>query len=139
MNNQFALLLHTCGLSHREAAELLNIRPDTVKSWAAGRRNCPDAVLADLAAIADSIDRAAEQTIDQIDSVAAAKGAPETIELGIASDDHEAQSLGWPTVSVQRAMLGLVLGRGIAMGYRFAIVPRGSTPSTAAAADAHDR
>ncbi len=63
---------------------------------------------------------------------------PESIELGIASDDHEARTIGWPCVGAQRASIALVVARGTPHGLRFHVVPRGSTVATAAAADAHE-
>jgi len=58
------------------------------------------------------------------------------IDSAHAADDVEAQSIGWPCVGEHRAVMALIVARGMAAGYRFRIVPRGSTP---AAADAHDR
>jgi hypothetical protein len=59
-----------------------------------------------------------------------------TIELGLASDDAEAKSIGWPCVGAQAAALGV----GAALiDNPVTIVPRGSTAATAAAADRHDR
>ena len=60
-------------------------------------------------------------------------------DLTAASDDAEAQTLGWPCAGTHRAVLGLMVARGMADGHRFKIVPRGSTVATAGAADIHDR
>lgn len=128
----FALLLDRCGLSHREAAVLLEVRPDTVKSWSAGRNRPPAGVLADLRRLYAAIERAAAEAVAQI----ALAPADAEIELGLASDDAEAQGLGWPCVGAQAAMLGIVAAR---CGRPVRIVPRGSTLATAAAADAHGR
>ena len=59
---------------------------------------------------------------------------PDRIEIGLAADDAEARQIGWPCVGAQAAMLGIV-----AAHVDVVIVPRGSTPATAAAADEADR
>lgn len=129
----FALLCGVCGLSHREAANLLSVRIDTVKSWSSGRNPTPDGALAELRALARRIDRAAAEALALI-----AEQRPPDIELGYAVDDHEAQSLGWPCVGAQAAAFGRIVA-GIPDGVRVTFAPRGSTPGTAAAADAQRR
>jgi hypothetical protein len=135
----FAMLAQVCGLSQREAADVLRVRLDTVKSWAAGRRPAPPKALDELVALASRIETAATEALALIDATAAGHGAPAEIELGVASDDSEAQTLGWPCCGAQRASLALVAARGMKRGYRFRVVPRGSTVATAAAAAAHER
>jgi hypothetical protein len=136
----YSLLLDVCGLSHREAADLHRVRIDSVNSWASGRRNPPDGALNELVALAAKIERAAAEVLAQIAEMVARQGAiPDVMELGLASDAAEAQTIGWPCVGAQRACLALIVARGMRQGYRFCIVPRGSTAATAAAADAHDQ
>ncbi|MDA8231305.1 MAG: helix-turn-helix transcriptional regulator [Magnetospirillum sp.] len=135
----FDLLVQVCGLSQREAAEVLRVRVDTVKSWVSGRRQASQEVLDELAALAARIEMAAVEALAQIENAATQHGAPSEIELGVASDDIEAKTLGWPCVGAQQACLGLVVARGTKRGYRFRVVPRGSTVATAAAADVHER
>ena len=139
MPSIFALLAQVCGLSHREAADFLDARPDTIQSWSTGRRTAPDGAIEELAALADRIDEEADVFIAALETQAADFGEPDVVELGLAADDNEAQSLGWPCVGAHRAVLGLAVARGMAEGYRFRIVPRGSTLPTAAASDAHGR
>lgn len=129
----FSLLCGVCGLSHREAANLLKVRIDTVKSWSSGRNPTPDGALADLRALARRIDRAATEALALI-----AEQRPPEIELGYAVDDHEAQSLGWPCVGAQAAALGRIVA-GVPDGARVSLAPRGTSGGTAAAADAHRR
>ena len=129
MLTPFALLLGRCGLSHREAAELLAVRLDTVKSWSTGRNRAPAGAITALRGIYARIDQAAAETLALI-----RQQAPEEIEIGIATDDHEARSLGWPCVGAHAALAGLVVAR---CGVPARIVPRGSTVATAAAADTH--
>ena len=131
MTTTYALLLDRCGLSIREAAEFHDVRLDTVKSWSAGRNGVPPGAMAELRELYAKIETAAAEGLKVIREQRAKE-----VELGLASYDHESQSLGWPCVGAHRAVLGLVAARakGVVM-----IVPRGSTAATAAASDAHDR
>ena len=131
------LLIDACGLSQREAAEFLGVRLDTVKSWY--RRAPPTArpgVISELQALHVKQRRAAANLIRQARLLAREHGTADTIEVGIASDDAEARSLGWPCVGAQRQAIALAAVR--LPGTRIVIVPRGTTPATAAAADVHD-
>ncbi len=130
MITAFALLLDRCGLSIREAADYLSVRPDTVKSWSAGRNPAPAGAVAELRSLYQKIDRAARQALAEMAQ------APEgiDIEIGIAADDHEAGLLGLPCVGAHAALLGLIVA-GSSCAVR--IVPRGSTGATAAAAEIH--
>ena len=140
MTTIFALLAQVCGLSQREAAAFLNVRLDTVKSWSAGRNPAAADALDALAELAGKIDAAADEAVGGLGATAVTlDGDPEIIELGRAADDAEARSLGWPCVGAHRAVLALTVARGMAEGRTFAVVPRGSTAATAAAADIHDR
>lgn len=128
----YTLLLQACGLSHREAAELHGVRLDTVKSWSSGRNRAPEGVLADLRTLYTAIRRAADQAL----AVFAEVPAGDEIEVGYPADDHEARALGFPCVGAWRAMMALVAAE---LDRRVALVPRGSTPATAAAIEAHGR
>lgn len=130
MTTAYALLLARCGLSLREAAEFHGVRADTIKSWSSGRRTAPDGAVAELRELYARIERAAAEAI----KLARKRRATE-LELGLASDDHEARSIGWPCVGAQAAAFGLVAAR---LNILVKIVPRGSTVATAAAADVHD-
>lgn len=130
----FALLIDRCGLSHQEAAEFLQVRRDTVHSWSTDRRPAPAGVIGQLRALYRAIDRAANEAMAELGRAIKQRGAPEVIELGLASDDHEARSLGLPCVGAHAALLGLVAAR---LDVPVVIVPRGSTAATAGAADAH--
>ncbi len=120
----FSLTLARCGLSHTAAAAYLDVRPDTVSSWASGRNAAPPGVWEQLRALYHQIDRTAAEALQSI------RGGPDVIELGLASTDEEARSLGWPCVGAHAALLGLVVVR---CHHPCVIVPRGSTPATAAA------
>lgn len=121
----YTLLLKIGGLSHREAAAYHGVRPDTVKSWSAGRNPVPAGVIAEIRDLIRRQRRAADEMLVMIE----AAPADTAIELGIAADDHEAQAppLGWPCVAAQAQAIGMAA----AMTDRsVAIVPRGSTTAT---------
>jgi hypothetical protein len=126
----FSLLIQACGLSLGEAAAFLGVRKDTAASWSTGRRTAGPDVLGQLRALYRQIQTAADGAIDALSS--APEGAE--IEIGYPADDHEAQALGFPCVGAWRAMAAIVIGE---LAVPVQIVPRGSTPATAAAADAH--
>lgn len=132
MTTLAALLIDRCGLSQREAADVLHVSINTAKSWMAGRAIPRPGVIAELRRLYATIERAAGEAL------AAIEAAPDAdvIELGYAADDHEAQGLGWPCVGAQAAMLGIVAAR---CGRPVRLVPRGSTHATAAAAEEHER
>ncbi len=133
----FPILLQLSGLSHQEAANFLVVRPDTVKSWSSGRRTVPQGAVDKLCGLIAAQDRAAGEAIAQIAELTepiAAHGAPESVEIGYPADDYEASHLGFPTVSTWAAMAARVI---VSANVKIILVPRGSTPATAAAADAH--
>lgn len=130
------LLIEACGLSHREAAEFLGVRIDTVGSWyRSPPKSARPGVLAELRALHAAQRRAAANMIRAARQQVKALGTPDAIELAIASDDYEARQRGWPCVGAQRQMYAMVAAR---LDYPFMLVPRGSTTATAAAADALD-
>lgn len=132
MTTLYAIMLQACGLSQQEAADFHKVRLDTVKSWSAGRRPAPDGAIAELRALFEKIETAADSLIDMIEG-----HDPEAeIEIGYAADNHEAQSLGWPCAGAQFASIALA-AMYIAQPIR--LVPRGSTTATAAAADIHQK
>ncbi|HEX6957595.1 MAG TPA: hypothetical protein VF194_06365 [Ferrovibrio sp.] len=131
--NELRLAMAACGLSQREAAALLEVRLDTVAKAMTGRSRTPSGWLADLRELNRRQQRAAEQAFQLWREA----GEPKDIELGIASDDYEAMQLGWPCVGAQMAVFRMLWER-LPADVRIAIVPRGSTMATAAAADAHE-
>ncbi len=118
----FSLLIDRCGLSHREAADFLGVRPDTVSSWASGRRATPDAVMADLRALYATIERAAGELIKQADALTKKHGEAAEIALEIAPSDAEARKRGWPCVGAQRAAYGIAIAK---LDAQFVIDARG--------------
>lgn len=139
MTTAFALLCARCGLSQREAAEFLDMRQDSVASYFVGRRRPPPGAIENLRDLYAVIEDAAEKGLAQIDRLITDFGEPaEPIELGIVSDDYEARSpeINLPCIGAHAAMLGIIVARA---DIPIVIVPRGSTPATAAAIDAHER
>lgn len=131
MKSLYALLRERCGLSIREAAEFHSVPVNTVTKWSSGDRNPPPGVIAELRELYERIEAAADELIQ-----AAEEAGPEVeIEIGLASDDYEAQSIGWPCVGAHAAAIGLA---AIYVDNPVIVVPRGSTVITAAAADTHD-
>jgi hypothetical protein len=85
-----------------------------------------------LRGLAATIEQTADHWLEAFE--AAPEGAE--IEVGYPVDDHEAQTLDFPCIGAWRA----AMARAIAETDRAVIlVPRGSTPATAGAADMHGR
>ena len=131
----FKLLLQSSGLSLREAAELLNSRIDTIKSWSSGRNNAPDGVLYEMSEIIDNLEDQAFNVYNHIKNHPSA----ERYEIGYCADDEEARSLGFKCKSLHDAALRRVLEYCEPHEReKLVIVPRGSTAGTAAAIDQHE-
>jgi hypothetical protein len=128
----YLLLMQACGLSQREAAELRNVRVDTVKSWCTGRNNAPQAAVDQLRDLYGRLVETAGNAVEAIEAMA----GDSPVEIGYPADDHEARALGMPCVGAWRAMAAMVVAE---MHCPVRLVPRGSTPSTAAAMDAAGR
>jgi len=140
MATEFGLLISLCGLSNQEVAELLRVRLDTVKSWSSGRRTAPRGAATTLVSLWSRIDTAAEKAAAlAIERMETEGETPECIELGVAVDDADAQQVGWPYASVHERVVALVIARLLEAddSLNIAIMPRGTTTATAAAADQH--
>lgn len=103
---------------------MLGVGLSSVKQWDSNRI-APDGVLTELRGLHAVIRRASEEAFQAMSS--APIGAE--IEIGYPADDHEAQSLGFPCVGAWRAMCAASVAR---LPHRVVLVPRGSTPATAA-------
>lgn len=62
----FKYILMQCGLSHREAAQFLNVADETINSWSSGRRNPPEGVFHELAALQEKIRDLAYEKAEKI-------------------------------------------------------------------------
>ncbi|MGO1079712.1 hypothetical protein [Inquilinus sp. CA228] len=133
MVTPFALLVQRGGLSQREAAAYLDLSASSIDKMARGVRTAPSGVLADLRALIARIDRAAAEALAEI--LRAPSGAE--VEIGYAVDDEEAMSLDWPCVGAHLAVLREIVA-GAPDHVVIRLVPRGSTPATAAATDARE-
>lgn len=124
----FNTLLTASGLSQREAATYLDVNYNRVRDWVIGRYNPPAGVMDELRSLVRRQLRAAREGADQVVRIVDEQGLPEKIEIGICSDDHEAQSLGWPCISVHAVVIGLTIALlPDDLAARVAVVPRGST------------
>ena len=98
MTTAYALLLHLCGLSHQEAADLHRVRLDTVRSWASGRRTVAAGAVAELRALAAGIDRAAAEALALFAEQRARAGdakSVDVVELGLfVCREFELNALG---------------------------------------------
>lgn len=83
----FASAIRLCGLSQREAAEVLDVSIDTVKSWCSGRANPPLGVWRFLALLFRQIERAADGAADVMDLEGIDPRAYNNIEADIAGDE----------------------------------------------------
>jgi transcriptional regulator with XRE-family HTH domain len=129
------LLLSLSGLSQREAAEFLSVSASSVDKMSRGTRSTPPGIIDEMKLLIAAQDRAAAEALAEIKKIRRAKNPPDAIEIGYPADDHEARALGWPCVGAWCGMAARVVA-GSSVQAR--LVPRGSTPATAAAADAHD-
>ncbi|MBW7837990.1 MAG: hypothetical protein H3C28_15290 [Sphingomonadales bacterium] len=129
----FSAILTGLGLSHRESAAFFNVRLDTVRSWSAGRNPVPAGVWAQAHALAVQQERAAREVLAAWQEA----GESDEIVLGLASDDYDAQSLGWPCRGAQMAAFRR-LWEKLPPQVRLKVIPRGSDLSTAAAIEAHE-
>lgn len=127
----YRLLLSRVGLSQADATTMHQVRLDTVKSWCAGRNRAPAGVMAELRGLYARQKQAAQEALEAISGFADVN----TIELGYAVDDAEAQSMGWPCASAQWTSLGMIAA---GTDRHITLAPRGTTVATAAAADARE-
>lgn len=128
----FKHTLTRLGLSLAEAAAFLDVRLDTLKSWSSGRNPVPDGVWSTLAELAQKQEEAAQAMAE----VWLETGEPDLVDFGLASDAHEAQSLGWPCVGAHMTVASIFWEM---TGVEPNIVPRGSSLASAAASDIHDQ
>lgn len=135
----FKLLMIATGLSIRETADYLNQSEAQIAKMCRTNSASPDGVrkpspgtMAEMRALYAKQRQAANAIVQMLADIP----AEAVVELGLASDDHEAQSLGWPSVGAQAGVFSMVVASS---DRKFRIVPRGSTPATALAADIHGK
>jgi hypothetical protein len=138
MTSIFKLAAQSCGLTMGEATAFLNVREGTARAWWLGNRTCPESVVEELIDLRVQQDGAAQETLNELVQLFAKNKIPDEIEIGIASDDHEAQSIGWPCIGAHAAVIRLLMEKlPKEIAKKIKIVPRGTTSATAAASEAH--
>jgi transcriptional regulator with XRE-family HTH domain len=125
----FGLLLRLSGLSQSEAADFLRVSASQVNKMSNGARSAPPGIIDELQELIAKQQLAADEFLDMLD-----EAGPTEAELGYPADDHEARQLGMPSVGSWSAIAARVIAEAKC---RIILVPRGSTPDTAAAIDAH--
>ena len=134
-----ALAMDACGLAAVDAAAVLGVSAQTVRDALSRphKMRTPPGWLAELRNLNNRQRQAASEALKVIAAQIVIYG-PGEIELGFCADNTEARSLGWPTASAHATTLRMIW-EGLPDGCRLILSPRGSTPGTAAAADAHRR
>jgi hypothetical protein len=123
----FSILMQRCGLSQREASELLEVRLDTVKSWSSGRNPVRLAIINELRDLHRKIERAGQELVAMvqrpIEMQREESGEPTKLEFGLAQSDAEARKLGFPCTGAHTAALGVAIA-SLPDNIEVEIVPR---------------
>ena len=125
----FGLLLQISGLSQREAAHFLSASPSSIDKMVRGARSCPAGIITEMRGLIERQEVAADEALRLIENQPQLE-----IEIGYPVDDYEAQALGWPCIGAWRGMAARIVAN---VDVPVTLVPCGSTPGTAQAADAH--
>lgn len=88
MTTPFKQALSICGLSQTEAAEFLDVRPDTIKSWCADRNPVPKAIWQELGDLYATMITASETALELIE-----EKQPDEIEISYSGEHGK-----WPSV-----------------------------------------
>lgn len=123
MITNFALVCQATGLTNREISEYLDVRVDTLKDWKNGRRKVPQGVLAEVSDCVEAIHEAAEEMLLGLARKADQEGGLGRIALGLAQNDEEAQSIGFPSMAIHRAVVSHILARSMAVGWQVDVLP----------------
>lgn len=124
----FGLLLKLSGLSQSEAAAFLGVSESQVNKMSNGARSAPPGIIDEIQDLIAKQQLAADEMLDMLE-----EAQPAEFELGYPADNHEAAQLGLPSVGAWGAMAARVIAE---TKTKVILVPRGSTPVTAAAIDA---
>jgi hypothetical protein len=128
----FSALMQRCGLSQREAAEFLDVRLDTVKSWCSGRNPTRHLILAELRQLYRKVERAgrdyAKFRLQLLNHQG--KQVDRYLKIGTALDDRDAKALGFPCVGANMAAIGVAIAH-LPDDIELEVVPRvrGEIPS----------
>jgi uncharacterized membrane protein YccC len=103
-------MLHRCGLSQADAADLLSVNHRTLGYWLAGRMSPRPEHWQRLVDLCDRQDRAADEAIALIHQQVLDRGETEgTVTIRLARTDKEAHQLGWPSAAAHLAVLRRVV------------------------------
>ncbi|MDF1736675.1 MAG: hypothetical protein P1U37_15395 [Minwuia sp.] len=103
----YSLLISLTGLSHKDAAALHGVRPDTVKSWIYGRRNAPPGALNELRELIDRIEKMANQVIEYVQDMDVPDDMP--LEIAYCATDAEAKARGLPFAACHHVVIAQAL------------------------------
>ncbi|MFN8343501.1 MAG: hypothetical protein U0X91_00765 [Spirosomataceae bacterium] len=104
MASLFKLFSQSCGLSIKEAQLFLGTNVDTTKSWWAGRRNPPEAVLEKLVDLSITQDVAAQELLLQLEKLDK-KNKKQHLTLQAYALDSQVQAVGWPSANAYMAVI----------------------------------
>lgn len=131
----FATMIRLAGLSIEEAGEFHRVPPDTAMNWSSGQATCPAAVIEELKGLIARQREAAAAVLEKIKEADLEQSGSDFVQLGRPTDDHEARSLGWPCCGAWGAVAARVVAES---PVPITLLPRGTTPATAAGADIRD-
>lgn len=97
----YNLLRKLSGLSQAEAADFHKVRPDTVKSWCAGRNPTPAGAVDEIRDLIAKQERAAQEALALYREKLAEHGPPAALDLYLGDKS-------WPTRSAQEMALARV-------------------------------
>jgi len=135
IEGEFAFSLHVVSLGvdkrGKEVTSCVVVPEEATKKVRPKRPNGP---------VKRTVLKALQNAVDEaMDAIDKQHETPTVIELGICTDDHEAQTLGWLTASIHRRVIGMVAAQCIELGHKVEVVPRGTTIATATAIAAHNK
>ncbi len=133
----FKILTLQTGMSESELAVLLNRPISAIRDYNRGKGILPDDAFAKLLEIIDHIETWSEKMTriiqDGFEKNPHLFDLPK-IEIGISSDDYEAQAQGFITRSAENMAVSKVLAcLPVTILEKIVFVPRGSTPTLAKA------
>ena len=125
MATTISLLIHSCGLSLREAADFLGVGHDALRSIASGRVKTQPEHTAKLKALSRDIAALAEKTEAEIEETYPEHDPTLVLTFQELTTVEQANEFGLPYVGAYNAALGMVISRS---DRRFYIVraPRGT-------------
>ena len=139
MNFRYRCLQAASGMDTFEASTFLGVDEDAIMMWVSGDEEADEDSIEKMAELICKMVTSVGETLDYLlNQMEENDSAPAFLEMGLASDDAEAELLGWPCVRVHEMVLGMMAAQATEIGIPISIVPRGSTLSSAAAADAFE-